>query len=844
MTAARTATTGTTGPSPRTYFSTIRNGRRAIDIAVVGGLFLLALAGFQPAYGGVEYLLTGVMATVLGTVIALVGARFRWGPLRITALVVLVYALFGSLFAAPVRALWGVLPTRGSLQELLVAPVATWKSALTVSPPVGTAQGVLGVVWISVLLLSVLGMSVVLRTRLYLLAWLFPLVLLLLSIVFGTTESFLPVVRGVFFAVVSVGWLTWRYESERLDGARSTIISSSERLGAWRNPVLRHRMIGGALVMMLAGGVAIGAHSLLDPPEGTGRFAVRDRITPPFDPREYVSPLSEFRGYLKDQRDVPLFSLSGVEPGEYVRLATLDQYDLQAYNVAGGVAKDSASGAFLRIAEGVDLHEPTAEQRTSTVTIGAYTGVWLPTVGTRTDRVELDGMSAPRAGTTAENLFLNDMSQTAVNAAGVREGDEYELQYEPYDKPTSEQLRAATFAQSRLPPNADIDKMTAQAEEWAGDSESDYERFQNLSRSIKADAIFSHGIGDDEATSLSGHGVSRLLAMLEEVGFDGGEGDVKPLGRIGDQEQFAALTAVMARSIGMPARVVMGFEVPAGADGTVKITGGDVTAWVEVEFEDLGWVRFAPAPEEDEAPTQPTPKKVDEPLPQVAQPPPPPAEPPTPPPGAKSGDTEDDEEPTDESAPWTAYATYALIPVTLVIAFIAAVLAAKAVRRGRRRTRGPLSARIDGGWQEILDLLTDLGRPPDPMRTRAETAALLEGDNPVTGAVALARDADRAVFGPDDLPASMVDEYWSRVADSRRSLTGSVPWHRRLRAALSLRSLRVRSRHRAQERRRARATARDRERAVRRADALRRRRSSMRDSATRTSKRPPRKGRS
>src|SRR5690625_8023386 len=35
---------------------------------------------------------------------------------------------------------------------------------------------------------------------------------------------------------------------------------------------------------------------------------------------------------------------------------------------------------------------------------------------------------------------------------------------------------------------------------------------------------------------------------------------------IGDQEQYAALTAVLARSIGIPARVGMGFEVPEGQE--------------------------------------------------------------------------------------------------------------------------------------------------------------------------------------------------------------------------------------------------------------------------------------
>lgn len=805
----RAVPSGSAASPPRTYSASIRNSRRAIDIALLGSLFLLALAGFQPVYGGVDYLVTGTMATVLGTVISLIGARFRWGPLRITALLVLVYAVFGSLFAAPGRALWGVLPTRGSLRELLAAPVATWKSTLTVAPPVGTAQGVLGVVWISVLLLTVLGMSVALRSRRSLIVWLFPLALLLLSIAFGTTETFLPVVRGVLFAVLSVGWLTWRFESERLDTDRSAILSGSALPGYWSSPALRHRMIGGTLVMLLAGSAAIGAHSVLDPPEGTGRFAVRDRITPPFDPREHVSPLSEFRGYLKDQRDAELFSISGVAPGEYVRLAVMDQYDLQAYNVAGNAEKDSASGAFLRVADGVDLHRPSDLQRTSTVRISEYTGVWLPTVGVRTDRIELDGLPSSRAGATAESLFLNDQSQTAVNAAGVRTGDVYTLRYKPYTEPTTQQQNTARFAEVRLPENSDIDTMRALAEEWAGDSESDYERFQNLSRSITADATFSHGLEDDEAASFSGHGASRLLAMLEPVGFDEAP-DAQTFGRIGDQEQFAALTAVMARSIGMPARVVMGFEVPSGAGETASITGEDVTAWVEVKFEDLGWVRFAPAPEADETPTGHTPEKVDEPLPQVAQSPPPPADSPTPPPDAMGEGSERDEQPTDESAPWTGYVTYLLIPVTLVLALVVTILAAKSVRRGRRRTRGPLAARVEGGWQEILDLLTDLGRPPDPMLTRAETAALLEGDLPEMGALALAQDADRAVFGPDDQPDSTAEEYWSRVMGSRRILIRSVPWHWRLRAAVSPRSLCIRSRRRTQAGRRPCATAPDR----------------------------------
>lgn len=828
------------------YFSLISNSRRSLDLLALASLFLLAILGFHHVYGGIQYLLTGVMALVFGTLIALIGARWRWGPLRITPLVLLVYFLFGPMFAAPTRAIWGIIPSPGALWELIKAPVTTWKSVLTVAPPVGTAQGVLGVVWISVLLLSLLSMSIVMRSRFYVFAWLFPLALVAVTIIFGTDQAFSPVVRGVLYAIISVAWLTWRFEGGRLTNAQSTIISDTVRPGSWKNPVLRRRVIGGALIMALASGAAFAASSLLDPPEGTIRYATRDKISPPFDPQQYVSPLTEFRGYLKDQREEELFAITGMSSGEYVRLATMDYYDLQVYNVAGSVDKDSASGAFLRTAPGVDLHEGSTQERVSTVTIGAYSGVWLPTLGTRTNRIDLAEMTTERASATAENLYLNQQSQTAVNSHGVKPGDTYELSYEPYTAMTAEEQRAATFAELELPANQPMDQLVPLAEEWAGSSESDFERFQHLTRAVKNDAFYSHGLEED-AASLSGHGASRLLAMLEEVGFEEDVPDAQPMGRIGDEEQYAALTAALARSIDIPARVAMGFEVPEGQEGSVSITGENVTAWVEVAFEGHGWVRFDPAPDEDEDPTEPQPKEVEKPLPQVAQPPPPPAEPPNPPPGAMSDDSDKDDEPPKETTSWVVYLGFALIPVALILLAILAVIVAKTVRRGRRRTRGSLPERVDGGWQEILDLMTDLGRSPDPLLTRAETAARLEAELPALGALTLAGRADRAVFGPDDLPEAAADEYWTHVLAARRSMSGAMPWHKRARAAISLRSFRRQFVDRRHETKRTRAKVKAREKAVRRSESMRRRRSSLRGitkkSGITKNLRSPKKGR-
>src|SRR5690625_971423 len=96
---------------------------------------------------------------------------------------------------------------------------------------------------------------------------------------------------------------------------------------------------------------------------------------------------------------------------------------------------------------------------------------------------------------------------------------------------------------------------------------------------------------------------------------------------IGDEEPYAAAMALMARSVGLPSRVVMGFAPPERPGTSVEITGDDVTAWVEIAFADHGWVPFYPTPDEDRIPQVEEPEPQDRPQPQVLHPPPPAQEP-------------------------------------------------------------------------------------------------------------------------------------------------------------------------------------------------------------------------
>lgn len=62
-------------------------------------------------------------------------------------------------------------------------------------------------------------------------------------------------------------------------------------------------------------------------------------------------------------------------------------------------------------------------------------------------------------------------------------------------------------------------------------------------------------------------------------------------------EQYAASMAIMLRSLNIPSRVVVGFtQGVEQANGSWLVTSHDAHAWVEVKFEDHGWVRFDPTP--------------------------------------------------------------------------------------------------------------------------------------------------------------------------------------------------------------------------------------------------------
>jgi hypothetical protein len=366
---------------------------------------------------------------------------------------------------------------------------------------------------------------------------------------------------------------------------------------------------------------------------------------------------------------------------------------------------------------------------------------------------------------------------------GLTSGDSYRLDAVSRPEVPINALKGARPGSARLPAVGVMpDGVKDAIERYTSTGSSDVTGGDALAAALHglvADGYISHGLGTDEPKSRSGHGADRITELLTSV----------PM--IGDQEQYAVTAALMARQLGFPARVVLGFAVPAGQStaGAVAFTGADVSAWIEVQTRADGWVTVDPNP-----PVRPVPQKKPDVPKQVARPqsvvPPPPAVPDQdqnqPPAPHISDDSKHD------LAMWLTVLLIAaqvlgwmLLGAAIVAAPFLTVIAAKWRRRARRRSATTATERITGGWREFADAALDHGYLPPPSATRSEVASSVGGMRPRV----LAAVADRAVFGPAAPSPADADQVWRAVDELRNGLgSGKTRWQR-FRAAVSLRSL-------------------------------------------------------
>jgi transglutaminase-like putative cysteine protease len=198
-------------------------------------------------------------------------------------------------------------------------------------------------------------------------------------------------------------------------------------------------------------------------------------------------------------------------------------------------------------------------------------------------------------------------------------------------------------------------------------------------------------------------------------------------GHRGYCEQFASAMAIMLRTLGVPARVAVGFTPGTVTGSSRLITTEDAHAWVEAWFPGAGWLPFDPTPLSDGRTVLPAyvvTAGIRPPNIVATQAPPSPAAAPPPAPNAR---------PTALPGPSTGDSGHSTgFPIGLMIGLVGfgvlAGISPMGVREGRRRwrmhlvdTAGPRA--ICAAWEELLAESADRGVVPpvgETVRTSAQ----------------------------------------------------------------------------------------------------------------------------
>jgi transglutaminase-like putative cysteine protease len=720
---------------------------RSIDIAVVLVLGALALVPLASTFADPRYWLAALGGVGVGVAVAVIGTLLGGGLLEVTAMSALAYFLLGGLFALRESAILGFLPSLVTLRDLALSVVTGWKQLLTVSTPVNGFEQLFAVPYLAGLVAAVVAASLALRARRPGWAMLPVSALLVFAIAFGADDALLPAVTGAVLAAVALGWTAWRRHAARAASAGNLVAGDVDET---RRANVRQFVLGG-LSLIVAG--AVGAVSVGVWSGGWDRLTLREQVVPPLELYQYPTPLMSFRKMVEDGTDNTLFTVSGLPTGSRIRIATLDSYDGIVYKVSG--SGGAGSGVFTRVGR-VISGDAAGDAATMRVQIKSLRGVWLPDAGYPTE-AEFGGA---RAGTLASALQYNKATGTAVDTAGVADGDSYTLRTVIAKTPTDEQLAQATVAQISTPaPEMMPDAVQNLVDEAVAGAATPIQKVLAVQKYLLDKGYLSHGLDTDKVPSRPGHSYERISSMLETQQL------------VGDDEQYSVLMALMLAQAGLPARVVMGFE-PAIADSAADtpVTGADVRAWVEVPLDGLGWVALDATP--DKKPQQMTQEQRQKPRVQVPQPPLPPQQPADLPPQPPAADQSEDPVIQDYSWIWRIVTVGGVSLGVLAVIFGPglAMLWLKARRRARRRTADSLPDRVSGAWAEVVDAATDVGVTVPATATRREHAVALAERYPDLELGGLAARADVAVFAAGEPAPAEVDAYWDDVAQARRGI--------------------------------------------------------------------------
>ncbi|WP_084021482.1 transglutaminaseTgpA domain-containing protein [Cryobacterium arcticum] len=294
-----------------------------------------------------------------------------------------------------------------------------------------------------------------------------------------------------------------------------------------------------------------------------------------------INPMIDLGRDLRQPKPRPaLHYVTTADQPPYLKILTLDRFIETNWTARPDPPRQENTLDDIRKPDGVSADVPTSEMVTSVVI----------------DRLDTSWLPAPTAPTRVDGLSGNwrwgDTARTISSLGSSTRGQEYTVTSLQL-KPTVQQLRnsstdypAEALNNLELPtPRPEVVDQTARV--LATGTTSNYDAAVAIQEYLRSDD-FRY---DTEAPV--------------EEGFDGGGVDV--IGRFlevkrGYCVQFASAMAVMARVLGIPARVALGYGPGTRVPGTgqekarYEISSDDLHTWPELYFVDIGWLPFEPTP--------------------------------------------------------------------------------------------------------------------------------------------------------------------------------------------------------------------------------------------------------
>lgn len=476
-----------------------------------------------------------------------------------------------------------------------------------------------------------------------------------------------------------------------------------------------------------------------------------------------INPLINLGDDLRRGEAITAVTYQTTAGGLYLRLATLEAFNGRSWSP--NIIEDEPDNSVEDFPQPPGLGVGVATEReTADIQVGDIAGRWLP----------LPYPSESVSGTVGEWYWERTGLSARSTDAGVR-GQQYEVTFLDV-QPTLEQVSVAVphteadLSTLTLPARMP-ESIAATAQEVAGAFPTSYERAMALQDWFTSGA-FTYSEDAPVEGGYDGSGVDIIAEFLDK--------------KTGYCVHFASAMAIMARTLGIPSRVAVGFQpgeqISAAGVTSYTVTSHDLHAWPELFFDGVGWLRFEPTPGRGELPNYSTPAAVDDPATPENE-----AAVPTP---AATAAGAAPERPDDAGvdAGGTAVATAAnplpivlgVIGGLLVLGGLAPALTRQFLRRRRenaiRREREPAVA----AWAELRDTARDYGwAAPDsetPRDFAGRLAVVLSAQREQIDG--FRSDVEESAFAPPGRGVPTVAE----LRAMRRAIAGTVDGRDRLRA--------------------------------------------------------------